>query len=310
MNTNRRFCALLAGLFTVAALSAAGTDALTVSVVGQVAHDYQRARKPDGSFKPERYVIANGGKFPGTVRDASFDKVSYPQVAGVVGQYLASQRYFLAKKAADADLLIVIYWGETIPFNDTNYGIAVDQMAGAVRKADPQPTIAQRMQGTAPVDRTPVDNTAVEYAAALVEMEDSHRDALNIDNAKVLGYVDAVNDARWRLAWADVGGLKQDLMDDIEESRYYVVVGAYDFRELQRTGKKVPRWVTRISIGAHGTSFDERVRQMVASAASAFGQGQGLHRRYYGDPRVDLGEIKYLGQTSLPDAPAKDTREK
>ncbi len=290
-----------------AATLSARTDSLTVSVRGHVDPGYRRVKLPNGSFKPERYVIANGGKFPGTTRDASFAKVSYPEVAGIVARHLAAQRYFLAQKAKEADLLIAIYWGETSPFGDGTYNQAVDTLGRALSSTAldqamegvvTQP-LAERMAGNEGGGITDASN--LEYAIANVEMENRNRDLANLNNAKILGYTDAINDRREMMPWADVGGVESDLMADVEEERYYVVVVAYDFRALQQENKKAIRWLTRISIGSQGNGFDERLAQMVASAASAFGQQQGLHRRFYGDPRVELGELEYLGVATPPE---------
>jgi hypothetical protein len=294
---------------------AASPDSLTVSVRGQKAADYERVKLPDGTFKAERYVISNGGRFPGTTADASQEKVSYPEVAGIVARQLARSQYYLAQRAKDADLLIAIYWGTTIPFNDVRYNTATDQLSVAARdmKMD---NISDRisvgngeiaaggggnMGGV--VDNSTATIANLEGAMARVEMENRERDAANAGNALILGYVEDINERRDFMPWADVGNLQQDLISDVEEPRYYIVVRAYDFKALQKDGKQVVRWTTRISIGSQGRGFDERLAQMVAAAGNTFGQKQGLRRRFYGDPRVDLGDIKYLGETSLPRAP-------
>ncbi len=303
-------------IFLALAVSlAAGPDSLTVSVRGQKAPDYQRVKLPNGTFKAERYVISNGGKFPGTTTDSTMEKVGYPEVAGIVAKQLAKSQYYLAQKAKDADLLIAIYWGTTIPFNDTRYNAAADQLSVAAKdmKMDNLANrISQETGELAPggggntggvVNNSTETMANLEMAMARVEMENRERDSANAGNALILGYLDDINARRDLITWADVGNLEQDLISDVEETRYYIVVRAYDFKALQKDGKQVVRWTTRISIGAQGHGFDERFAQMVAAAGGTFGEQQGLRRRFYGDPRVDLGEIKYLGETSLPKAP-------
>jgi len=300
----------LALLFLAASVAGlAGTlfkdaeKSLVVAVSSQVAPDYLRTKNPKGGWKPERYVIANGDRLPGTVRDVSFDGVAYPEIAGVVARHLAAHQYYLAKQAKDADLLLAIYWGQTVPADSINYGVAVDQLANVVRDAGPQPSIAERMLNTGvKPDR---DNTrptrnsnGIEFSLARIEMENRNRDLASTDNARILGYLDPINEARWRVVGGDVGDLKQDLMNDVEEGRYYVVVAAYDFKEVQQSGRKTPRWVTRISISSRGERFDERMAQMIASAATSFGQNTGFKRHYYGDPRIELGETEYLGMAA------------
>jgi hypothetical protein len=168
-------------------------------------------------------------------------------------------------------------------------------------------SIASRMLGSGEIGQggsTGMDTAQLEFGMALTEMANHDRDRANLGNAKILGYLDEINDRRTIPPWADVGDMARELQSDVEEERYYIVVRAYDFKALQRDGKQVVRWVTRISIGAQGHGFDERLAQMVAAAAGSFGQKQGLKRRYYGDPRVDLGEVEYLGVAS-PAKPAE-----
>jgi hypothetical protein len=292
------FCA---AVLTVGSRMAAA-DVLSVAVSSATDKSYYRVKQEDGSFRPEYYVIANGGKFPGTVRDATFDRISYPQVAGLVGQQLARQNYFLAPKARDASLLIVIYWGQTVPFNDTNYRIAVDNAAltltSYMANKPPPTSMAERVRTGEILRRDSGDgggNSELEFAMAQVEMENRHRDLANQENARLLGYIDAINERREIPPWADIAGLAREMEDEVEDARYYVVVAAYDFNLIREKKKKVLRWVTRISVGARGNEFDKRVAQMVASAADAFGQGGGLRRRQFGDARVILGETQYLG---------------
>ncbi len=296
------FAALL-----MASSLAAGNKTLTVSVRGQVAPDYQREKLADGTFKHERYVIANGGKFPGTTTDVSMDKISYPEVAGVVAKHLVKQQYYLAKRAKDADLLIAIYWGETVPFSDNRYNEAMDTL-GKTLANNQTISMGERIsQETGEISMASVTGGdavltgSMEFGLARVEMENRLRDEANADNAKILGYMDDINDRRDMVPWTDITNKERDLVADVEESRYYVVVRAYDFKALQKEGRQVVRWTTRISIGSQGNGFDERVAQMVAAAADTFGQKQGLRRRFYGDPRVDLGETQFLGQASVPE---------
>ena len=283
----------------------AATQSLSVSVRGQVAPDYRRQKLPDGSFKPERYVIADGGKFDETFRDASFDKVSYPQVAGIVARHLATQKYFLAPTTKEADLLIAIYWGATVPLNGAQYNLAVDTLSRAVSESMASgPGAPAPGGGTQP--NNPDMSGSLEFAMAGMELENRYRDTMATTNARILGYIEAIND-RWdMMPWADIGDLKRVYQDDIEQERYYVVVMAYDLRKLLAGDRKAVRWVTRISIDAQGTSFDERFAQMVASAAPTFGQALPLRRRFYADPSVTLGELKFLGEAAAPKEPVAD----
>jgi hypothetical protein len=319
MNIPRYSLCVAAMVAATEPLSAA--DALTVSVSSATDKSYYRVKQEDGSFAPELYVIANGGKFPGTTRDSTFERVDYPQVAGLVGQQLARQNYFLAAKAKDATLLIVIYWGETVPFgglspeDPVRAGTASmdaymhqisafraqqsgNRVSGLVAAASGKTSGGSA--GSKDFVSQP-DDGLLDFALTQMQSADLYRDKASEDNARLLGYTDAINERREQPAWADVAGLAQELRSDIEEARYYVVVAAYDFKVMKEKQRKVLRWVTRISVGSRGNEFDKRVAQMLASAGDAFGQGGGLRRRHFGDGRVILGETKYLGEATAED---------
>lgn len=309
------FLGLVAGLDAGTGVSGKPRhDSLVVSVVGQVSDAYHREKLGDGTYKPEQYVIADAGKYAGTTRDASFEKVKYPEVAGVVARHLASQKYFLAPKAKDATLLITIHWGTTVPFNDANYDIAVDRLGEAMKEMAATPSMSSRINaqtgeiapgGGGVTGGNSTISSAIEFGMARVEMENRMRDDANEYNASILGYRDAINARREMISWADVGGIENEMVSDVEEERYYVVVTAYDFKAMQANRKKVPLWATRISISARGNSFDERMGQMVAAAASSLGRKEGLRRRFYGDPSVSLGELQILGEANSLPAPSK-----
>ena len=144
---------------------------------------------------------------------------------------------------------------------------------------------------------------------ALIAMEDLQRDKETQYNARLLGYINEINELRSLPSWSDVGGNLKELESDVANARYYVVVAAYDFKTLIQTGRKDLRWVTRISVGADDNSFDKRMAQMVASAAAAFGQSGGFQRHQYGDSKVILGDTKYLGEASVKED-AKPTETK
>ena len=98
----RTLFAAVAMLTPALSLAAQGTS-LTVAVRGQVAPAYRRVKLPTGTFKPERYVISNGGLFPGTTRDPSCETVPSPEVAGIVARHLASQIGGVGHVAGAAD---------------------------------------------------------------------------------------------------------------------------------------------------------------------------------------------------------------
>jgi len=311
--------AVLGGTACVA--TAAADTALEVTVVAQTASTYKRQKLPDGTFKPEGYAFTNGGVIPGTLRDASMEKVPFPAIAEIVARHLAKQQYFLAEKMGEFDLLIVLHWGMTSGYDDIRNGQAIErsgQSMGTLRlntekleklKTDiAVATAAEDVEGMrAAIEIAEKEKQrsidSLESSVTMTNFANQERDSANLDNAKVLGYLDAIN-ARRNVLIPGISSAGNDLLRDVEEKRYFVILTAYDFRTV-RDKKKQPLWVTRISIRAAGNRFDERMAQMVAAAAKDLGKKTELSRRYYGDPRVELGEIEYLGVVATPTPEAK-----
>jgi hypothetical protein len=130
---------------------------------------------------------------------------------------------------------------------------------------------------------------------AAVLAENWQRDQADMKNAMLLGYDTALAELD------DVGATPQtrrrdDMITDIEESRYFVVLMAYDYQALWTQKKHRLLWVTRFSVRARGADFEKLLPSMVASASQYFGQdSHGLLRRPLPEGHVEIGEPKSLG---------------
>jgi hypothetical protein len=125
--------------------------------------------------------------------------------------------------------------------------------------------------------------------------ENRWRDLANQFNAGLLGYRAEMNEWVGSPALLSAAGNRfDDLRNDVEEARYYILVFAFDRRSITEKHKPMLRWVTRISIRARGNRFDENLGAMVAQAARYFGRDSGgLVQRFEGT--VELGETKVIG---------------
>jgi hypothetical protein len=124
-------------------------------------------------------------------------------------------------------------------------------------------------------------------------------------NARLLGYIEDINDSNDIRRLVGVGADRyNDFMADVKESRYYVIISAYDFREATEYGRQKLLWVTRVSVRVPGNSFDDSVEAMLKNASHYFGRESGkLVRGEELRGRVDLGELKFLGETSVNTKP-------
>ncbi len=248
-------CAVLA-LATPAAGRAA-EETLATTVYARVAEGYERKRLKDGSFKPEYYALSNGGRLHGTAGDNTVDHVGYPEVAELAQRLLTRQNYLYARNEAQATLLLVLTWGNTLAWSHYK----------------DIPGVGQQL-----------------------------RDKVNTDNARVLGYMDEL--AEWSV-FNGVSGPGEDrytqLLRDVEETRYYIMVSAYDFRALSRHGERRLLWQVRVSVRSPGNNFPNSLVPMLKSASKYFGQDSGkLVRIEEGTGTVELGDLKFLGEARDP----------
>jgi hypothetical protein len=100
----------------------------TTAISSKTFNGYIRPKAADGSFIPETYGVAVGGLISGTptaeekgfampTGDASIDRTTFVEVAGVVEQALAARHYIPTPDPEKAKLLIAVFWGRTAGTN-------------------------------------------------------------------------------------------------------------------------------------------------------------------------------------------------
>ena len=292
-----RLCLALSCLVGPAFLPSAiaAEDTVSTAVFSRVSKEYQRARLPDGSFKPEYFAIANGGMVPGTSRDKTVEQVNYPSIVQLVLPQLAKQGYHYAKDSKQASLLLVLHWGNTVSYNDVNYRLSLEPAGQAMAKL-------QQLKNAGGVGAD-LDSASAELEQALmsVQMQNLIRNQFVAPNARLLGYIEDINESNDIRRFAGGGQRYADLMADVEQPRYYVIISAYDFREATQHNRQKLQWVTRVSVATPGNRFDDSVAAMLKNAAHYFGRDSGrLIRGEETKGTVDLGDLKFLGEAEDP----------
>jgi hypothetical protein len=304
--------------FTLFALLAvpmawASNDRIVTAVFSHTYNGYQRTRAADGSFQREYFALANGSFMPGVAADASIDKVRFPQIAGLTAQFLALRNYRLAADAKQAQFLLVITWGKTIPLNEGVYRTNLDSFASAMNNAiSPYSFGGQApagrfgaMTATTAAAQSFAESDAKEEAVAQLAMFNDMRRKADEYNAQLLGYVDEINRREGPARFAGGGTGFDDLTDDLENERYFFVISAYDFPTAVKTGQRKLLWATRVSVQAQGNKFNEAAAYMLAKASKYFGQDSGrLVRQFDREGKVTLGELQVVGV--VPDSEAHD----
>jgi hypothetical protein len=294
-----------------AALADSGVDGVT-AVSAKVSKDYVRARNPDGSVQPETYAFGEGGKWAGEISDLSIDKLHFIDVARVIAAPLASQRYLPARDPATTRLLIMVYWGTTAVPPPTSTSVAysnlsdiqnkIAQSQGLARAIAATQNAAAGGKGYHPADGNAGASDAqldqLSSAMTLLNIENRARDRTDFKNALMLGYDSPGLIGTERGAYVRGTALsvdRDDLYQEIEENRYFVVLMAYDFQVLWKEKQHKLLWETRFSVGERRNQFDKALPVMAQYASQYFGQSSnGLVRT-----RVPEGSVEVKDPTLI-----------
>ena len=230
---------------------------------------------------------------------------------------MATRNYFLTQDAKSPDLLVLVTWGKTLSIEDITYRNSVDELASAMNQANG--ARAATAGAAAPGGRGTAgggpgggaDSGALDAALTQMQMANDARMRELERNARILGYAHDIYQKEDDLSnYAGAGTSYWDMVSDVEEERYYVIIDAFDFRAAKEQKKRKILWSTRVSIRAHGNQFDQKLAQMIAYSAGFFGKGSGsLMRDYHPQGKVEIGELKDMGVVPAPaEKPAQGSR--
>jgi hypothetical protein len=295
----RWFLAACAGVILPAGLVVPGfarENVMEVTTVRATVHNgYERTKEADGSFKFETYTFGEGG-FNGTpTKDKSLDELSFRQVAGLIAPGLAHQGYLASFDAEQTQLLVLVYWGTT--GTDQSAADGYDPGPGAITPPPPPPMPTGGPGGlvnSAPPPLVPMVGSQQAAYDAMTSARNRTRDRANFRNAQILGYDEALEktsahpDSRSYL----------DIVKEIEDTRYFVVLRAYDFQQMWKEKKMRLLWEVHYSLRARDHRFDESLSAMTEMACRYFGQAsKGLVRKEVPVGEVRLGDTIYQGET-------------
>lgn len=286
-------------------------NSVLTSVFAKTAKDYKRQKDEKGRWVREYYAMSNGGPAAGTIRDNAQEKVRFVAIASVLAQHLARQGYYPATDPDKVDFLLVVNWGRTLPFADVTYRDNVDNVLGSMNQFNGKNLLAEAARANATNETASagisltgsVEDMEAQAAESYLEnnmiiqdMLNRSRNQTNAKTAHLLGYMGDINRADGPQRYAGGGNHYDDLIADIEEARYYIILSAYDFQSTVRGGKPKLQWVTRMSMRAPGNSFADKAAAMIAYSASRYGQNtDGLERKLYPQYKVNLEDLRFLG---------------
>jgi len=313
-------CLLAIGLLPAIRAEVPGTqggDPVVISA--RASDDYIRAKRPDGSFQPETYAFGKGGVWGGALQDNTLDRLDFMDLARKIAIPLAAQNYLPTKGAKEAKLLIMVYWGVTNGSGGASSSVAYQNLSSTsqhLNTANQRLSVARDVlkgggrfaksaEFSALVER---DEAQIEFESAMMMtvMENRQRERLDVENARILGY-DSTGligtDEGRKLEFTALRTRQRDLIEELEDSRYFVVLMAYDFQLLVKHQPKL-LWEARFSMRERGHDFGKDVAAMAQTASKYFGRAtHGLARQTLPEGHVIVGELKVI--EVVPDQPAK-----
>ena len=313
---NLALMSLLAAAVVPSAGAAAGNgesgSESIIAVSSKVSPDYSRQKAADGTYVTEQIAFGKGGVWGGGERDETLDRMAFTDVARVIAGPLSAQHYLSSRDPKQTKLLVMVYWGATRAPEHASDSVASRTLATYNAAAlaanhaqevhfNPSDTCAPFTMASGPVTnyaiRTPeqidLDN-AMSGAMSLVAAEDRSRDELDARNAAMLGYDGAWDEAATYKA-TPLEFRRDQLVTEIEEGRYFVVLMAYDFQLMWKQHKAKLLWETRYSICQRGNDFEKQLYEMSRQASAYFGRASGgIVREEMPNGRVDIGPEKVL----------------
>ncbi len=287
-----------------------------VAVSSSAFSDYSQAKYDGAAPKRETYVFMQGNYFPGVIADGSLQRLPFRRVAEMLAPELAKRAFWPAPAASSADLVLVVHWGVTSPSEkldkllaqdppsrarvagvDANTGVDYHaQVTDASNPSRGEPLVSDQMVSDTFVGIAGADVMSVGFQQAVERTDQLGADYGTADAMKLLGYRRHLQKMAERpFLTAEEATLRSDL----ESERYFVVIQAYDLRQMR--GRK-PRlvWTLHLNMRSAGNNFREAVAMMGNVAVNYFGRNvdrvdTALPKVRQG--QVTIGEITIVGES-------------
>jgi len=305
---------LLLGLL-ISLLSTAQADSHVV-IISKTDPDYTRVKFVGAEPKPESYVFMEGNYFPGISIDHSIERMKFRQMAEILAPQLAKQAYFPTTKIAEADLLLVVHWGTTLPYvgiqemtQHTTTGLSPEQQLY-------QNYVDWNIDMTDPSNLENIDPHLIQSVPASVmlpqgyevgrdmEFKDLERltdkitsQSTQADNISLLGYAEDLYQLGKR-PW--MGETEKALQMDLVTERYFLIIKAYNLKLMKFTrGLPKPVWTMHLNISTPGNNFFTAMGRMSVAGGDFFGrptERATIRRAQVPKGSVDVHPLVILGE--------------
>lgn len=285
---------LLLGLAVTTALHGAwgGSNAIAISATS--APGYIRPTDPQGQPEPETYIFAEGVHMGGGTADGSQSRMTFEDVTKMLAVNLAKQSYYPTRDVPSANILIRVFWGSTLIFDDPQKEFEVEALNAALS------SFSSTYAETQNADVGDLNASLDRMSTSL-----NSKEAMMDRNAALLGYRRSLDKER-RKAMPSTQELTMSV--ELAEERYFVVLMAYDYQFMRKEKKPKLLWVTRLSMRSPGNNFTEAFPALAFAGADIYGKSlDGLQRVRVNDREVEvkMGELEVLGTVGDKELEAK-----
>ncbi len=269
-STGKYWISMMGLLVTMSGLQ--GANRILIKTVAS--EEYVKQRATDEKKKIQTYNFFEGRFFPGSAKDNSLERFTFMDIVEDMAVHLKKQGYYNHPVMGEGDLLIVVHYGAT------DYEESFFDLMGYNSLED--------MGFSEDMDASAL--ASFEASVSVMESMNRSNDQSRIAKSRLLGMEEAY--MKGTAGWE-----RKQLDEMLKESRYFVVLMAYDY-PLLKQGEAKLLWSTRYSIRTAGQSFDQAVKDMNLIASDFFGKNlEGLNKTRVTDKsRVEMGEIEVIEQ--------------
>ena len=249
--------------------------------------EYLEVRERDGAAEILTYQFLEGRRFTGKSLNKSLERMTFQELAVNLAENLVKQNFYPNPELGQGELLIVVHYGATDFEEDMMELLGVDSESDV---------LGVDVSGVDVGSASAADIAALLDVMDIMAANDSLTQALNSGNslsqsqrAHILG-IDEIRDLPDHMS----GDYEYEQM--LRQSRYFVVLMAFDYQLFLKKGKSKLLWSTRYNVRAAGQSFEAAIENMNLMASDYFGkQMDTLVQKRMGDTSsVDIGDIEVL----------------
>jgi hypothetical protein len=244
--------------------------------------DYTQRKFHEGATRRETYVVMQGKYYEGATIDKSIERMPFPKIIEYFVPELARREYWPAKALAEADLVLVVHWGTTIPHVSSRELSAKSTQSVTI---DPVETAAKwgGLPPPAPAESESISENFVNQIYDLEtdlmreraqQIEESISESIALDHkgtslAQILGYSRHLR----KNAYSPTGTEEERMLrHDLSQERYFIILKAYDLKKKAGKGLRRPEWTMHMNMASPGNNFRIALDQMSTAAVNFFGR--------------------------------------